>query len=764
MHHHIPERAPGVPGSLYNDLAIPLISKINAIAKGVPELKKSIEEVIDAHLLTCVGQMQAQESSLEMLRAYGAQWITFSLSRRVLEATLVRLYLLASLNKPSQVEEQADAKKAIGKVCHTRWKAIVLETLAPALMQALAVLVTDIRNAALDTIVDDTASSSSSSSSSLDMKTVQATLHSFHEVEFKAKWNKPFMVDTREYYQRRCSDFLQAENVTSYLRFCDKLLDLEEYISANLIHTAKAKQAHALCLNQVVVEQQKERLREAVLGFVADGDKAEQLQCIHRLFARTKDIPILVDIFISFARTKFTEIFAKLAPLLESEDQTQKQGVPLLFCKQFLECYYHLLDVVKTAFFDDLKLRTSLTDVARKTLNDNAINPANDREELTARFVAIFFNSLLTDLRTEAHSLVSDPYQLPGAVTLFELTASRDVVCKHYRNGLMHRLLKNKTRGHDSEQDALKLLRATHHLQYSSELSIMIRDIETSRAKYGVLSNFFPKKKLPLSEAMKLISERAQRVEDVVVDPLVLTMGTWPFNFNEMLPSMKLPPQVEDLSQTFQEKFQKTNNNRVVEWIHDLSTAIIELKVPNSVFTPSDTGSKTYNITVNHLQLAVIMALQACASRMLKTEHFAAALEVPDDWLQCTLASLSACAVLQQNPNNKLWRINPRFRANNINLNAALKFARPTVESTIDPQIEEGRELSTQAAIVRIMKSRRVLDHSSLCSETTRQTSRFFPQNVERIKRSIEKLINGQEQYLERDGRAYRYVTTTSVQ
>ena len=93
-------------------------------------------------------------------------------------------------------------------------------------------------------------------------------------------------------------------------------------------------------------------------------------------------------------------------------------------------------------------------------------------------------------------------------------------------------------------------------------------------------------------------------------------------------------------------------------------------------------------------------------------------------------------------------------------MNAALRFAKPVIESVIDPQIEEQRDLNTQAAIVRIMKARRVLEHSILCEETTKQTSRFFPQTIERIKRQIEKLINGQERYIERqDNRTYRYVT-----
>lgn len=57
------------------------------------------------------------------------------------------------------------------------------------------------------------------------------------------------------------------------------------------------------------------------------------------------------------------------------------------------------------------------------------------------------------------------------------------------------------------------------------------------------------------------------------------------------------------------------------------------------------------------------------------------------------------------------------------------------------PQIE--------AAIVRIMKARRVLDHNSIVTEVTRQLSARFLPNPTVIKKRIESLI--EREFLERD-------------
>ena len=79
---------------------------------------------------------------------------------------------------------------------------------------------------------------------------------------------------------------------------------------------------------------------------------------------------------------------------------------------------------------------------------------------------------------------------------------------------------------------------------------------------------------------------------------------------------------------------------------------------------------------------------------------------------------------------NKQCRINPSSKAPST-----------VQEVEVDPSLE-GLQ----------MKSRKV-----------KQTSRFFPQTIDRVKRQIEELINGQEQYLEgTDARTYRYVTGTA--
>ena len=77
----------------------------------------------------------------------------------------------------------------------------------------------------------------------------------------------------------------------------------------------------------------------------------------------------------------------------------------------------------------------------------------------------------------------------------------------------------------------------------------------------------------------------------------------------------------------------------------------------------------------------------------------------------------------------------------------------------VSAQVEEDRKPQIEAAIVRIMKSRRVLDHNSIVAEVTRQLMPRFAPNPTVIKKRIESLI--EREFLERDSsdrKLYRYL------
>jgi cullin 1 len=96
------------------------------------------------------------------------------------------------------------------------------------------------------------------------------------------------------------------------------------------------------------------------------------------------------------------------------------------------------------------------------------------------------------------------------------------------------------------------------------------------------------------------------------------------------------------------------------------------------------------------------------------------------------------------------YTLNPSFKSKKlrINLNVAIKSESKTETNETLRTVEKDRELVIQAAIVRIMKTRKVLKHVQLMQEVITQVQGRFQPSVQQIKKSIDVLL--EKEYIER--------------
>jgi cullin 3 len=179
-------------------------------------------------------------------------------------------------------------------------------------------------------------------------------------------------------------------------------------------------------------------------------------------------------------------------------------------------------------------------------------------------------------------------------------------------------------------------------------------------------------------------------------------------------------------------------------------------------------GSK-HELNVSTYQMCILMLFNSADA--LTYREIEQATSIPAaDLKRClqSLALVKGKQVLQKEPMSRDIADDDSFCVNDKFASKLFKVKIGTVvaQKETDPEkletrqrVEEDRKPQIEAAIVRIMKSRRVLDHNSIMTEVTKQLQPRFLPNPVVIKKRIESLI--EREFLERDKtdrKLYRYL------
>jgi hypothetical protein len=96
--------------------------------------------------------------------------------------------------------------------------------------------------------------------------------------------------------------------------------------------------------------------------------------------------------------------------------------------------------------------------------------------------------------------------------------------------------------------------------------------------------------------------------------------------------------------------------------------------------------------------------------------------------------------------------LNKAFQSKRVKfkINAAIQAETSQQSADTRKSVDEDRNLVIQAAIVRIMKARKSLNHTRLIQEVIAQVKTHFTPHIPLVKRAIEQLI--EKEFLERAG------------
>jgi cullin 3 len=366
---------------------------------------------------------------------------------------------------------------------------------------------------------------------------------------------------------------------------------------------------------------------------------------------------------------------------------------------------------------------------------EHFINLNNRAPEFISLFVDDKLRKGVKDATEEDLETVLDKVMM-----LFRYLQEKDLFEKYYKQHLAKRLLSGKATSDDSERSMLVKLKTECGYQFTSKLEGMFNDLKTSQ---DTTQGFY--------------ASTSDLADHPTISVQILTTGSWP---TQTCNTCNLPPELVAVSEKFRAYYLGTHNGRRLTWQTNMGNADIKATFGN--------GSK-HELTVSTYQMCILMLFNS--SDVLTYREIEQSTAIPAaDLKRClqSLALVKGKQILRKEPMSRdiadddSFSVNDKFTSKFIKV----KIGNVVAQKETDPEkletrqrVEEDRKPQIEAAIVRIMKSRRVLDHNSIMTEVTKQLQPRFLPNPVVIKKRIESLI--EREFLERDKtdrKMYRYL------
>ncbi|PNS17618.1 hypothetical protein CAC42_3013 [Sphaceloma murrayae] len=331
--------------------------------------------------------------------------------------------------------------------------------------------------------------------------------------------------------------------------------------------------------------------------------------------------------------------------------------------------------------------------------------------------------------------------QLDQVLDLFRFIHGKAVFEAFYKKDLAKRLLLSKSASADAERSMLTRLKTECGAGFTQNLEQMFKDVELGREE--------------MSGYKDRLNETKQTSGALDLGVNVLSAAAWP-TYPDI--PVVIPADVNVAIEDFERYYKSKHSGRKLAWKHALAHCQVKAKFAKA----------TKELLVSSFQAIVLLLFNGLPEgERLSYEHIQDVTKLPEAEVKRTLQSL-ACAKfrpLTKHPlgkdinagdafsvNNSFSHPRYRVRINQVQLKETKQENKETHE-----RVAEDRNFECQAAIVRIMKSRKTIGHSELVAEVITATRTRGVLAVADIKRNIDRLI--EKDYMERDdGNMYSYV------
>ncbi|KAL7470770.1 hypothetical protein ACHAXS_011044 [Conticribra weissflogii] len=360
-------------------------------------------------------------------------------------------------------------------------------------------------------------------------------------------------------------------------------------------------------------------------------------------------------------------------------------------------------------------------------------------------------------------------------MSLFRHVHSKDVFEAFFKRDLAKRLLTGRSVSSDVEKSFLSKLKAECGTGYTSKMEGMFKDMELSR---DIMSSYSAYSSGAINAVM-------DNVKPIDVDVQVLTTGYWPVY--PKYPNIILPPEILAQKSKFENYYNNKYQGRRITWQYSLGNCVVRALFPKQSVHKElivnlcqslvllcfqyDDGQDGMGLTIDE-----VMAKTGIDDRN-ETERVLQSLSLGRDGTRvlCKVdydfPIKSSSPVIFESPGAQATKkqknrknVGPHdrffFNASFTSNQRRIRITNITMKETAEERtktheaVSKDRLYLIDAAVVRIMKARKTIDHRGLMGEVMAQLK--FPASSTDVKKRVESLI--EREYMERvEGDRSRY-------
>ncbi|KAK2719989.1 cullin-2-like [Artemia franciscana] len=529
-------------------------------------------------------------------------------------------------------------------------------------------------------------------------------------------FEEPYLKSTGDHYRQEANDQIHKTPVSQYMEKVLQRREEEKTRCWKFLHESSyAKVSNEI--EQRMVADHLTYLQSTLATMVSEEtvkDLANAYQVLKTVQGGLNELVKLVE-----------EHIKKMGREATQNVDFDQPNAPITFVEAVLEIHNTYANMISSYFHNDQHFTSALGRASASVVNAKHKNRNVSR---SAELLAKYCDTMLRkSARGTSDSDIDD--KLAESVTVFKYLDDKDLFQRHYAKLLAKRLIYQSSASMDAEEAMINRFKQACGYEFTNKLHRLYTDQAVSTDLQERFMDSMSKQGVTFGH-------------NVVFN--IMQQGAWPFSSTPVTPFI-LPQPLEKSVSEYEAFYRRTFNGRKLTWMYQHSLVDVRLTYLK----------RSYIATVFAFQYGILSQFETADEA--KCSQLQEATNLNDDQFARNLYGLLEQKILLSDKSDlkdlsgeTVVRVNLSFasKKNRFKVPIAQTRESQTQETEEAKNVDEDRKNFLQAAIVRIMKSRKSLKHNALVQEVVTQARSRFAPNVQLIKRAIEGLI--EKEYIQR--------------